>query len=262
MTRGLSPAHTALLGTVPVGTTAIVTADVPYQSEGAELLGYLAVDSALDGPRPGVLVIHDWLGIGEYVRVRCQMLARMGLVAFAPDIYGKYVRPGPAEAPAVAGSFYGNPALMRDRVLAGLEVLRGQPSLDEAKVAAIGFCFGGSVALALAGTGADIAGVVSFHGGLSPISVQDAARIKAKILVLTGAADPVVPDEAVLAFENSLRTAPGVDWQLTSYSGAMHAFTLPEVDDPEHGARYQPQAARRSWTAMKNFFGEIFEFAV
>ncbi|MET3808730.1 dienelactone hydrolase [Nakamurella sp. UYEF19] len=262
MTTTLSPAHTALLATVPIGTSMVVTTEVTYESEGTTLVGYLAVDSALEGARPGVLVIHDWLGVGEYVRVRCQMLARMGFVAFAPDIYGKGVRPGPAEAPAVAGSFYGNPSLMRSRVLAGLDELRAQPQLDQDRVAAIGYCFGGSVALALAATGADIAGVVSFHGGLSPVSVEDAAGIKAGILVLTGAADPVVPDEAVLAFENSLRAAPDVDWQVVSYAGAMHAFTLPEVAAPEQGANYQPLAERRSWTAMQNFFDEIFTKAV
>ena len=258
MTTTLSPAHASLLDTVPAGSSNVVTTDVDYESGGAQLRGYLAYDDAFDAQRPGVLVVHDWNGIAEYTRVRCEMLARLGYVAFAPDIYGRDVRPQGDEAAKVARSFYSNPALMRSRVQAGLAQLVAQPLVDSSRVAAIGYCFGGSVALALAASGADLAGVVSFHGGLSPVSADDAPGIKARILVLTGAADPVVPDEAVTAFQNSLGAAPGVVWELTSYSGAMHAFTLPEAASPEHGAAYQPLAERRSWTAMSNFFDEIF----
>lgn len=264
MTSTLSPAHSALLATVPAGSTSVLTSQVDYSCEGTDLQGYLAFDSAIEGARPGVLVVHDWTGVGEYVEVRCQMLARLGYVAFAPDIYGRGVRPDESEAPAVAGRFYGDPQLMRARALAGLDKLRstttsGSESLvDPQRIAAIGYCFGGSVALALAATGADIAGVVTFHGGLVPVSAEDAPNIRAKILVLGGAADPVVPDDAVTAWEDSVRVAPAVSWQMTRYSGAMHAFTLPEVDAPDHGAAYQPLAERRSWVAMRNFFDEIF----
>ncbi len=258
MTSTLSPAHAALLATVPVGSSDIVTSEVDYESDGTALQGYRAVDTAVDGPRPGVLVVHDWNGVGDYVRVRCQMLARLGYVAFAPDIYGRDVRPDDSQAPGVAGSFYRNPSLMRARVQAGLAQLTALPDVDPRRVAAIGYCFGGSVALALAADGADIAGVVTFHGGLIPVSPQDAAGIRAKILVLTGAADPVVPDDAVTAFENSLRAAPQVDWQVTCYAGAMHAFTLPEAAAPDHGALYDPRAAGRAWVAMLDFFKEIF----
>ncbi len=264
MTTTLSPAHTTLLDTVPVGASNVVTSDVDYELDGTALQGYLARDESADSAdasdrnRPGVLVVHDWTGVGEYVKVRCQMLARLGYVAFAPDIYGRDVRPQGDEAAQVAGQYYGNPTLMRARAQAGLDQLLSAPLVDAGRVAAIGYCFGGSVALALAASGADIAGAVSFHGALSPVSAEDAAQIKARIVVLTGAADPVVPDDKVLAFENSLRVAPDVDWQLTSYSGAMHAFTLPEAAAPDHGADYQPAAERRSWVAMRNFFDEIF----
>ena len=251
----LSPVHAALLDTVPVGDSQVVTSPVDYSADGTDFEGYLAFDSALDGPRPGVLVVHDWNGLGEYTRVRAQMLARLGYVAFAPDIYGRGVRPDDSEAPAIAGRYYGDPALMRARVTLGLAQLQSQPTVDPNRIAAIGYCFGGSTALALAADGAPIAGVTSFHGALSPIGADDAAGIQAKILVLTGAADPVVPDEAVLAFENSLRAAPEVDWQVVSYSGAMHAFTLPEAAAPTHGAQYHAVAARRSWRAMLDFFG-------
>ena len=258
LTTTLSPAHATLLDTVPAGASNVVTADVDYELDGTALRGYLAYDDTVEEQRPGVLVVHDWTGVGEYVQVRCQMLARLGYVAFAPDIYGREVRPQGGEAAEVAGEYYGNPALMRSRAQAGLAQLLAQPGVDAAQVAAIGYCFGGSVALALAGTGADIAGVVTFHGALSTITAADAPRIKAQLLVLSGAADPVVPDDAVVAFENTLREAPELDWQLTSYSGAMHAFTLPEAAAPDHGANYHPIAERRSWVAMRTFFDEIF----
>ncbi len=258
MTSSLSPAHAALLATVPARSSTVIAGDLDYESEGVALQGYLALDTAFDDPRPGVLVVHDWNGVGEYVQVRCQMLARLGYVAFAPDIYGRGVRPDDSAAPGVAGGFYRDPALMRARVRAGLDQLTTHSLVDPRRTAAIGYCFGGSAALALAASGAEIAGVVSFHGALIPISPDDAAGIRAKILVLSGAADPVVPDEAVIAFADALRAAPHVDWQLTLYSGAMHAFTLPEAAAPDHGAMYQPAAERRSWTAMLDFFDEIF----
>lgn len=258
MTTTLSPAHATLLDTIPIGASNVVTSDVDYELDGTALQGYLAYNDAADGKRPGVLVVHDWTGVGEYVQVRCQMLARLGYVAFAPDIYGRDVRPQGDEAARVAGQYYGNPTLMRARVRAGLDRLLAEPLVDASRVAAIGYCFGGSVSLALAASGADIAGAVSFHGALLPVAAEDAAQIRARILVLTGAADPVVPDDNVIAFENSLRVAPEVDWQLTSYAGAMHAFTLPEAAAPDHGASYQPAAERRSWVAMRNFFDEIF----
>ncbi len=258
MTSTLSPAHAALLDTVPAPSSRVVTRDVDYSVDGVDLQGYLALDDSTPEPRPGVLVVHDWNGIGEYTQVRAQMLARLGYVAFAPDIYGRGIRPDDSEAAQVAGGYYGNPSLMRARILAGLDQLRSLPQVDDTKIAAIGYCFGGSVALALAASGADIAGVVSFHGGLVPVSPEDAARIKAKILILGGAADPVVPDDAVKAYEDSLRAAPQVDWQHTRYAGAMHAFTLPEADAPDHGAQYDKSAERRSWVAMQTFFDEIF----
>ena len=258
MTSTLSPPHDALLETVPPGATHVATRDVDYSADGTALQGYLAFDESTDQARPGVLVVHDWNGIGEYVQVRAQMLARLGYIAFAPDIYGRGIRPDDSDAAQIAGTYYGNPGLMRSRILAGLDQLQAQPQVDSTRIAAIGYCFGGSVSLALAASGADLLGVVSFHGALVPVSPEDAAGIRAKILVLGGAADPVVPDEAVRSFENSLRAAPHVDWQHARYSGAMHAFTLPEANAPDHGAQYNAAAEKRSWTAMLNFFEEIF----
>jgi dienelactone hydrolase len=259
MSDNLSPTLSGLLSTVPVPDGAMIsTVPVDYHLDGTALQGYLAVDSSSTDRRPGVLVIHDWLGVGDYVQVRSQMLARLGYVALAADIYGANVRPTGQEASRVAGRFYGDPALARARATAGLEQLRAHPLVDDDRIAVIGYCFGGYVALELARSGADVAGTVTFHGALSTATPRDAANIRAKLLILTGAADPVVPDEQILEFENALRAAPGVDWQLVRYSGAMHAFTQPEANAPDHGAAYQAAADRRSWAAMRGFFDEIF----
>jgi dienelactone hydrolase len=261
MTRSstLSPAHAALLATVPLPAGAVIAAgDVEYELDGTPLQGYLAVDAASTERRPGVLIMHDWLGLQEYPKVRAQMLARLGYVAFAADIYGSGVRPGPQDGAKVSGSFYGDPALVRARATAGLDQLLANPLVDPGRIAVIGYCFGGFVALELARSGADIAGVVPFHGVLSTPSADGAANIRAKVLVLAGGSDPVVPDEQIVEFKRTMRAAPQVDWQLISYSGAQHAFTLPEANSPEHGAAYHPVAERRSWAAMRAFFDEIF----
>ena len=255
----LSGAHAALLAGEPIQAGAVIrTSDVDYDLDGTALRGYLAVDAASTDRRPGVLVIHDWAGVGEYVQVRAQMLARLGYLALAADIYGADVRPAPQDAPRVAGGYYRDPALVRARAAAGLAELRAHPLVDPARIAVIGYCFGGFVALELARSGADLVGAVTFHGALSTSAPHDAANIRAKVLVLTGASDPVVDDDQVRAFENAMRAAPHVDWQLVSYSGAMHSFSQPEADAPDHGAAYHATADRRSWAAMRAFFGEIF----
>ncbi len=254
-----SPALAQLLAGTPTPAGAVIqTGSVDYALDGTPLEGFVALDAASTERRPGVLVIHDWLGVGGYVQARAQMLARLGYVALAADIYGAGIRPSMQDAPKVAGGFYQDPRLLRARALAGLEQLRAHPMVDPTRIAVIGYCFGGFVALELARSGADFAGVVAFHGVLSTSAPQDAANIRAKVLVLAGGSDPVVPDSQIVEFEESLRAAPGVDWQLVSYSGAMHAFTNPDVNAPERGSAYQPNADRRSWAAMRAFFDEIF----
>lgn len=231
-------------------------ADVDYDAGGTACRGYLAVPGDASGPVPGVLVVHDWIGVSDATRMRCDMLARLGYAAFAADVYGAETRPSESEAPGVAGGYYGNQPLWRERLTAAYERMVSDEAVDGSRTAAIGYCFGGSSALQLARTGADLNAVVSFHGGLSTGPEGEAAGIRAKLLVLTGAADPVVPDDAVRAFQDELRAAPGVDWEVVTYAGAMHAFTVPGVDAPDHGAQYQERADRRSWTAMKDFFAE------
>ena len=215
-------------------------------------------------PRPARGRACSWFTTGPawaiIPRCGCRKLAELGYVAFAADIYGKGVHAAsPQQAGALAGKFKNDQKLMRDRVNAALDVLRGSPLCDPKRVAAIGYCFGGTCVLELARSGADVAGVVSFHGGLSTANPADAKNIRGKVLVLHGADDPHVTPKEVEAFEEEMRNA-GVDWQFVAYGGAVHAFTDPSAgNDNSKGAAYNAAADRRSWDAMKVFFAEIFK---
>lgn len=256
-------ALTAFLLTLTLPLHAAVQSKLVEYKQGDQVLeGYLAWDDAVTGTRPGVLVVHEWTGLGDYVKMRASKLAELGYIAFAADIYGKGIRPAtPQEAGAQAGIYKKNPKLMRERVIAGLDVLRSEPLCDPKRVAAIGYCFGGTCVLELARSGANVAGVVSFHGGLATASPADSKNIRGKVLVLHGGDDPHVPPKEVAAFEDEMRTA-GVDWQLVVYGGAVHAFTNPGAgNDKSRGAAYNAAANRRSWEAMKAFFAEIFKGA-
>ncbi len=251
-----SESLTAILDREPGPAGGIETADIDYEVDGTACCGFLAA-AARDATAPGIVVFHDWLGVSDYVRMRCEMLARLGYIAFAGDIYGAGTRPTPQTAAQVAGGYYGNQPLWRTRVTGAFGRLLAEPRVDATRTAAIGYCFGGASALQLARTGADLTAVVSFHGGLQTGPEGEAAQIKAALLILSGASDPFVPDEAITALKNELRAVPSLDWQLTSYSGAMHAFTLPDANSPEHGAAYNATAERRSWTAMRDLLAEM-----
>ncbi len=233
---------------------------IEYKQGDALLEGYLAYDDAVKGPRPAILVVHEWTGLGPYVKRRVDELAKLGYLAFGADIYGKGIRPAtPAEAGKVAGIYKSDRKLLRARAQAGLALLKNHRLADKKRLAAIGYCFGGTTVLELARSGADLAGVVSFHGGLDTPTPDDARNIKAKVLALHGADDPYVPAEQVLAFQNEMRKG-GVDWQMVIYGGAVHSFTNPDSgNDPTKGAAYNERADRRSWQAMKLFFAEIFK---
>jgi dienelactone hydrolase len=239
---------------------AIHTETIEYKQGDTTLEGWLAYDDAISGKRPGVLIVHQWKGLGDYEKKRAEMLARLGYIAFAADVYGKGLRPQTSqEAGAQAGKFRSNRALLRARCQAGLDALRQQALTDPKRIAAIGYCFGGTAVIELARSGADIAGVVSFHGGLDSPSPQDGSNIKCKVLALHGADDPHVSAADLAAFENEMRAAK-VDWQLVKYGGAVHAFTDWQAgSDNSTGAAYNERADRRSWEVMKEFFGEIFK---
>ncbi len=220
--------------------------------------GFWAYDESKPGKRPGILVAHEWNGLQDYVKKRCTMLAEMGYVAFAADIFGKGIRAKSfPECEQISAPYYKDRALTRGRARAGLEILQKHPLVDTTKIASIGYCFGGIVGLELARSGADVAGTVAFHGQLNTPNPADAKNIKGKVLILHGAIDPVVPPAEVAAFEKEMEDAK-VDWQLVSYGGAVHTFTnwnLPTTGMP---AAYNEKADKRSWLAMQNFFAEIF----
>lgn len=241
----------------------IVTRSVPYEHAGVKLEGYLAYDDQQVKPgakAPGVLVIPEWWGLTEYPKSRAEQLAKLGYVAFAADMYGAgVVTDDPKRAGELAGQFYGKP-LMAERARAGLDQLLASGLVDEAHVAAIGYCFGGSTVQALAYTGAPLAGVVSFHGGLIPVPADAAAKTKAKILVCHGAVDGFIPAEELAGFTKAMNEGK-FDYQFISYAGAVHAFTNPKADEiaKKHGLpiAYHPAADKRSWGHMKQFFKEV-----
>lgn len=238
----------------------VITEAIEYKHGDTVLEGYMAYDDSIKGVRPGVMVVHEWTGLGPYVKRRADELAKLGYIAFAADIYGKGVRPKDhEEAAKVAGVYFKDRSLMRARAKAGLEVLKSQKLTDKSRIAAIGYCFGGTSVLELARSGEEIKGVASFHGNLSTPNPGDAKNIKAKVLAMHGADDPFVTQDIVLAFQDEMRKAK-VDWQMIIYGGAVHSFTVPEAgNDPSKGMAYNEKADKRSWEAMKSFFSEIFK---
>jgi dienelactone hydrolase len=257
--KSLIPVFLALNWAMTVHA-AIHTETVEYKQGDTTLEGFVAYDDAIQGKRPGILVVHQWMGLTDYEKNRAEMLAQLGYVAFCADIYGKGVRPqNTAEAGAQAGKYKNDRQLLRARVNAGLDALRQQPRVDPKRIAAIGYCFGGTTVLELARSGADIAGVVSFHGGLDAPNPDDGKNIKCKVLVCHGADDPFSSPQDIAAFENEMRKG-GVDWQLIKYGGAVHSFTQPNAgNDNSKGAAYNEKADVRSWDAMRQFFAEIFK---
>lgn len=237
----------------------IKTETVEYQQGGVTLEGKLTYDTAISGKRPAVLVFHQWKGSGDYEKRRSEMLARLGYAAFAADVYGKGVRPKEtSEASATAAKYKNDRKLMRERVNAALAAAGQQSVVDPGRIAAIGYCFGGTCALELARSGAEVGGVVSFHGGLGSPAPEDARQIKAKVLALHGADDPFVPPKEVEDFSAEMRNAK-VDWQLVAYGGAVHSFTDSNAgNDNSRGSAYNEKADKRSWDAMKSFLAETF----
>jgi dienelactone hydrolase len=236
----------------------IETKTVEYRDGNTVLEGFLAYNTEMGGKVPAVLIVHEWKGLGPYEKRRAEQLAGLGYAGFAIDIYGKGIRPKTNEEAAKQAAIYrGDRQLMRRRGLAGLEEVKKFDFVDANRIAAIGYCFGGGVVLEMARSGADLKGVVSFHGNLDTPS-PESDNIKAKILVCHGADDPHVPQEQILAFQNEMRKAKA-DWEIFIYGNAVHGFTNPaNGNDPSKGAAYNKEADKRSWEAMKQFFKEIF----
>lgn len=253
------------LGAIPFTMSAkFVAKSVPYEHDGVKLEGYLAYDDSLVSAKkkaPGVIVVPEWWGLTDYPKVRANQLAAQGYVAFAIDMYGAGITTtDPKKAGELAGKFYGSP-LMASRAMAGLQQLLKTELVDGNHVAAIGYCFGGSTVQALAYSGAALAGVVSFHGGIIPVPADAGTKVKTKILMCHGAIDPFIKKEEVDGFLKAMNDAK-LDYQFISYAGAVHAFTNPDADKIAKATglpiAYNAAADQRSWAHMEAFFAEIF----
>lgn len=247
----------ATLTLTQVAHAELVRKELEYHLGGRDYVGYLVFDNAEKSARPGVLVAHNWMGITQDTRDHADQLAKMGYVAFAADIYGKGIRPKNAqEAGSLAGGLKKDRLIIRMRMQEALKVLREQPTVNPQRLAVIGFCFGGTAALELARTGAELKSLVSFHGGLDSPKPEDGKRIKAKLLILHGADDPFESAQDFAAFQSELRNAK-LDWQLVQYGNAVHSFTEKEAgNDNSKGAAYNELADKRSAVAMQNFLKE------
>lgn len=255
--RALLCLSSLLLATSPLRAEIRETV-VEYKSGDVVCEGLHVVDTAKTGKLPAVLIIHQWTGLSENEKMRARMLAELGYNVFAADVYGKGVRPQPPEAGKEAGKYKSDRKLYRARMITALEVLNKDERTDPAKVAAIGYCFGGTGVIELARSGAMVKGVVSFHGGLDSPAPADGKNIKGKVLALHGADDPFVPAADIAAFEKEMKDAK-VDYKLVSYPGAVHAFTQKAAgDDNSKGAAYNKAADRASWNEMKAFFARLF----
>jgi dienelactone hydrolase len=235
------------------------THDIDYHSDTANLRGYLAFDERVSVRRPGVLVFHEGLGLGDFAMARARMLAELGYVAFAADMYGdRRQARNLQEVAHLVGEMRNDPQMLRDRGHAALETLAALSQVDATRLAAIGFCFGGTVVLELARGGADLKAVASFHGVLATKMPAAAGKVKASVLVCTGADDPLAPPEQVRAFEDEMRGAKVKDWQVISYGNTLHGFTNPAADGSMlRTALYNAQADRRSWASMRSLFDEV-----
>lgn len=238
----------------------LVTRDVDYQdADGRPLQGYVVFDDANTKKRPAVVVIHDWRGLTDYTHRRCEMLARLGYVAFAADIYGKGVHLStvPEWSQEVA-KYKNDRMLFRERGRAAYEACRKLPEVDPERIAAIGYCFGGTGVIEMLRDGLDLRGVVSFHGGLDARPLTPGKSMRAKVLALCGADDPYQAAADLADFEKQLRENQ-VDYEIVKYGHAVHAFTDSEVDLlNQPGAKYNAAADRRSWQAMCDFLQELF----
>ena len=239
-------------------SAAIVTQSVEYSAGDAVMEGFVAYDDAATKARPGILIVHDWMGLGQYTKDKAMQLAKEGYVAFAVDIYGKGMLPADAKAAKLISTKYkSDRPLLREHIRAAYDRLAGMKQVNPAKILVMGYCFGGTTALELARSGAPLAGTASFHGGLSSPTPEDAKNIKGRVLVMHGADDPNVPPAEVQAFKDEMKNA-NVDMKFIAYPGAVHAFTNPAAgNDNSKGAAYNAEADKASWAEFEKFAKEV-----
>jgi dienelactone hydrolase len=236
---------------------------VEYNAPGIVLKGYLAYDESIKGKRPGVLVVHEWWGNNDYSRKRARMLAELGYTALAVDMYGDGKEAlNPDDATKLSSGVMKDFNAAVARFTAAMDYLKQQPTVDPHHIAAIGYCFGGGIVLNMARQGLDLKGVASFHGGLTAIKPASAGTVKAKILILNGAADNFITPEQIEAFKLEMKAADA-DYQFISYPGALHAFTNPDADMYAKKFNlhigYNADADKKSWEEMKKFLNDIFQ---
>lgn len=249
-----------LLLLAPPTHAELVSQTIEYQEDGQTLEAYYVYDDAVQGKRPGVLVCHAWWGQSPYTRKRADMLAELGYAALALDMYGKgKLTDDPKQASEWATPFYKDRQRFRSRATSGLDVLKAQGQVDTDRLAVMGYCFGGTNALELAYSGADLVGVVTFHGSLMPPQpdAHDAQNIAGKVLICHGQADPLFSTETLVKVIDDLQDAE-VDVTTTIYSGAVHAFTDPGATGQMAGVLYDKEADARSWSQMRSFLTEVF----
>lgn len=250
---------------VPAGSAqeqSIVTKEITYKADATALKGYLAYDGSSDKRRPGILVVHEWWGLNDYPRMRARMLAELGYVAMAVDMYGNgKVVTSPDSAGQLAQGIMKDPGLLRARFAAALNELRQQPAVDTSRIAAVGYCFGGGVVLDAALLGFPLDGVVSFHGSLGSLVQAQKGDVQAKLLVCNGADDPSNPPQVMTAFKREMDAA-GVDYRIVDYPKAVHAFTNPAADSVGKANKmpiaYNKAADQKSWEDMKSFLSNVF----
>ncbi len=241
----------------------LVGKEVSYTLDTLTMNGYLAYDENAKEKRPGILVVHEWWGHNEYARERADQLAELGYVAFAVDMYGAGKL---AEHPDDAGKFmsqvFSTAGAAKDRFVKAMETLKSNEMVDEEKIGAIGYCFGGSVVLSMANAGLDLDGVAAFHAGLNLPVWPEEGDVKAKVLVCNGAADPFIQEPAISNFKNKLDSA-GADYKYIGYEGAVHSFTSKYADGikekfPQMPVAYDAKADSASWAEMKMLFEKVF----
>lgn len=256
----------ALLCSAAVAQAAVQTREIPYQdADGQRLVGYYAYDDALDGKRPGIVVVHEWWGLNDYAKRRARDLAALGYSALAIDMYGDgKSTEHPQDAQAFMAAAMKDPKAAARRFDAGLELLALQPYTDQGKLAAVGYCFGGKVVLDAARRGEPLAAVVSFHGALATQAPATPGSVKAKVLVEHGAADSMVTEQQVEAFKKEMDAA-GASFEFVSIPGAKHGFTNPDADRLSHGGHggpdigYSKSADESSWADMQAFLKKVFD---
>ncbi len=238
----------------------IKTENPVYKAGETSMEGFVAYDDAkAKSPRPGIIIVHDWMGLGDFQKQKAQDLAKKGYVSFAADIYGKGIRPkNPDEAGQFAGKYKANRNLLRARVRAAYDYLVSMKNVDPKKIVVMGYCFGGTTALELARSGAPLVGTATFHGGLSNPNPSDAKNIKGKVLVMHGADDPFVPPAEVNEFKKEMADSK-IPMEFIAYKGAVHAFAIPSAgNDNSKGAAYNAEADKKSWQAFEKFLSSVF----